>query len=300
MFSKILVCSDGSDFSLDAVRIGASIAGHFRSEVLALNVFHMPYAGTGYMGVWELAIDKDSIDRRAREQKDEIERTIIPLFARQDISCQVRQETGHPVESILRVAEAEKADLIVMGSRGLGSVTELLLGSVSSGVLHHAACPVLIARRAQTHGDSIEFQHILLASDGSECAQKAASVAVGMAQKFAASLTVLNVCADIASIRLPGDGYVPITDGDADLYARQLLEKVTQSVSGLAKEQAVCCSYHQEVGHTEEILLRFAELQKADLIVLGSRGLGGFERMLLGSVSHHVTHHANCPVLVVR
>ena len=279
MFSKILVCSDGSDFSLDAARIGASIAGHFRSEVLALNVFHSPYAGTGYMGMWELAIHQDIIDSCARELKEAIEEDILPLFKRQNVSCQVRQETGHPVESILRVAEEEKVDLIVMGSRGRGSVTELLLGSVSSGVLHHAACPVLIARRAQTQSDSIEFQHILLASDGSECAQKAASVAVNIAQKFATSLTVLNVCADIRSLRLPGDGYVSITEGDADLYARQLLEKVTQSVSGLAKEKGVFCTYHQEVGHTDPILLRFAKEQKADLLVLGSRGLGGFERM---------------------
>jgi nucleotide-binding universal stress UspA family protein len=110
----------------------------------------------------------------------------------------------------------------------------------------------------------------------------------------------LNVCADIRSFRLPGDGYVSITEGDADLYAKQLLEKVTQSVSGFAKEQGVFCSYHQEVGHTDHILLRFAREQKADLLVLGNRGLGGFERMLLGSVSHHMTHRADCPVLVVR
>ena len=297
MFNKILVCTEGSVGSLDAARIGALLAARFRSEVVALNVFHSDF---GYLGVWEMTIDQAVIERFAREQQEANEQNIRPLFDLRNIPLRVRQDRGRPVDSILRVAEEEKADLIVMGSRGLGGAREVLLGSVSSGVLHHAACPVLIVRGERIPAGNAEFGHILLASDGSECAQKAAVVAVGLAQKFAVPLTVLNVCADITSLRLPGDGYVPVTEGDAALYAGRLLEKITQSVSGLAKAKGVVCSFHQEVGHTDDLLLRFAEEQKADLIVLGSRGLGGFEQMLLGSVSHHVTHHANCPVLVVR
>ena len=297
MFTKILVCSEGSVGALDAARIGASIAAHFGSEVLALNVFHADYE---YLGVWEMTVDQDTIDRFAREQQEANEQNVRPIFEQRHIPLRVKQSRGRPVDSILSVAEAEKSDLIVMGSRGLGGAKELLLGSVSSGVLHHAACPVLVVRGEHIPSGSGEFGHILLASDGSECALRAASVAVDLAQKYATSLTVLNVCPDISSLRLPGDGYVPITDGNAAIYARRLLEKVTQDVSGVAKEKGVVCSFHQEVGHTDTVLLRFAAQHRSDLIVLGSRGLGGFERMLLGSVSHHAAHHADCPVLVVR
>jgi nucleotide-binding universal stress UspA family protein len=297
MFHKILVCSEGSADSLCAARIGASLAAHFGSEVLALNVFHMGYAE---LGVWEMAIDQNTIDGFAGEQQEANEQSLEPIFKQRNITFRMKQERGRPVDSILHVAETEKVDLIVMGSRGLGGFKEFLLGSVSSGVLHHASCPVLIARADPTQGDTGEFRHILLASDGSQCAQNAASFAVDIADRFATSLSVLNVCADISALRLPGDSYVPLVEGDADLYARRLLEKVTQDVGSLAKEKGVSCSYHQEMGHTDEIIVRFAERSNADLLVLGSRGLGGFERMLLGSVSHHVAHHANCSVLIVR
>jgi nucleotide-binding universal stress UspA family protein len=297
VFHKILVCLDGSASSRDAARIGASIAGHFHSEVVALNVF---YPGDDYMGVWAIAIDQDSVDRCAREQKADLEQSVWPLFQEAEAPFRMMQKTGHPVDSILRVAADEKVDLIVIGSRGMGGLKEFVLGSVSSGVLHHAPCSVLIVRgEHKSHGNG-ELLRILLASDGSDCAQKAAVVAVDIAEKFAASLTVLNACADITSVRLPGDSHIPISEGDADLYARRQMEHVTESVDSLAHGKGIDCSYYQKIGHTEEVLQRFIERQKPDLMVMGSRGLGGFERMLLGSTSHYMAHHAPCPVLVVR
>ena len=143
MFNKILVCLDGSACSLDAARMGASIAGRFGSEVLALHVFHIDNAS---MGVWVIAIGQDSVDNAAREEMAAIEQGIRPLFERAGAAYRMMQKTGHPVDSILHVAETEKVDLIVIGSRGLGGFKEFLLGSVSSGVLHHASCPVLIVR----------------------------------------------------------------------------------------------------------------------------------------------------------
>ena len=300
MFNKIMICSDGSNCALNAVRVGAVVARHFGAEVLALNVFQPPYVEADSMRGWVIANDQNFIDRIAQYQKDAIEKQVVPLCKPLNIPCRVKQDRGHPVDGILRMAEEEKVDLIVLGSRGLRGVKEFFLGSVSSGVLHHAACPVLIARGAPLPCGTGEFQHILLASDGSECAQKAAVVAVDMVQKFATSLTVLNVCADITSVSLPGEDNAPTSDVDAELYAQHLLEHVKQNVSDLAKEKGIYCSYHQEVGHPDETIVRFADQQSADLIVLGNRGVGGFARMLVGSVSNHVTHHASCSVLVVR
>lgn len=297
MLKKILVCLDGSLCSLEAARIAASMAGHFGAEALALNAFDPGYA---YLGVWAIALDQDSVDRRAVEQKAELEKSVRPLFERAGVAVRIMQKAGNPVDHILRVAEEENVDLIVMGSHGKGAVKEFFLGSVSSGVLHHAPCSVLIVRGEHAPRGGAEFRHILLASDGSDRARKAASVAVDIAEKFAAPLTVLNVCADIASLRLPGDSYIPITEGDTDLYAQRQLEQVTWDVDAFAKSKGISCSYHQEIGHTEKLLLSFTAQQKADLLVLGSRGLGGFERMLLGSVSDYMAHHAPCPVLVVR
>ena len=298
MFKKILVCSDGSARSLEAVRMGASIAGHFDSEVLLLNVFNAYDVDPGYLGVSALETYQDSIKHWAREKKEAVEHRVKPIFEQLHTSYQVRQEKGHPVDSILRVAEEEKVDLILLGSRGLRGVKEFLLGSISSGVLHHANCPVLI-----THGDHIpnsieKFQNILLTSDGSECAKRAASVALNIAQKFAIPLSILNV--SIHTSIFPGNDYAGLSDVDVEIYAQRMLEQVKIDVNNIAKDMGVSCSYHQEPGYPKEAIVRFADEHDTDLIVMGSRGLGGFERMLLGSVSNYVTHHAKCSVLVVR
>jgi len=297
MFRKILVCLDGSACSLDAAQVGAALSGRFGAEALALHVFD---AGFAYMGAWAIEVDQDSVDRCAREQKADIEQSVRPLFERSGAPFRMIQKWDHPVESILRVAEEEQVDLIVMGSHGRGGVGELILGSVSTGVLHHSPCSILIVRGEHAPDGLGEFRKIVLASDGSESAQKAAAVAIDIAEKFAAPLSVLNVCPPPDSFRLPGDNYLPLSACDTDLYATRLLGSVTKSVGELIGKREIVCSYHQEFGHTEKLLLRLVEQQKADLVVMGSRGLGGFGRMLLGSVSHYMTHHAPCPVLVVR
>jgi len=143
MFKKILVCSDGSDCSLEAARLGASIAGRFGAEVVALHVFHIDNAS---MGVWAIVLDNDSVDRSAREQRTAIEQSLRPLFEQAGAPFRMVQKIGHPVDCILALAEAEQVDLILMGSHGLGGFERMLLGSVSEHVVHHAHCPVLIVR----------------------------------------------------------------------------------------------------------------------------------------------------------
>lgn len=302
MFHKILVCADGSASAIDAAGTAASVATRFGAEVVGLNVFHSSYVDPGTIGVWAIAIDQDTIDRCAKEQRDAIEPMIKPIFERMNVPFRFLQQAGHEpeVDAILRVAEREKADLIVLGSRGLRGVTEALLGSVSSGVLHHASCPVLIVHGDNAPCGAAGFRNILLASDGSPCAQRAAQAAVEMAQKFGNTLTVLNVYEDLSAISVPGSEDNIVSDTDVEKYAAQWLEYVAQPVRAFAKDAGVTCSFVQEGGHPDVAIRRFANMHNVDLIVLGSRGLGGYARLLIGSVSNRVVHQANCPVLVVR
>ena len=193
MYHKILVCTDGSASALEATRLGAEIARHLDTEVLALNVFDVIYTDAGYMGVGAVTIDLDSLDRCAQAQREAVENLARPHFERAGVSYQFVQKQGHPVDCILDMAKRETVDMIVIGSRGLGGLKEFFLGSVSNSVLHHAPCPVLIARGENAPCGNGEFRHILLASDTSETANKTTAAAVQMAQHFATSLTVLNV-----------------------------------------------------------------------------------------------------------
>jgi nucleotide-binding universal stress UspA family protein len=146
MFKHIVVCSDGSDNALRAARMAAEIATRFDADIVLLNVFDPAFATVPFVGAPEAAPSAEISLRYAEEaQKIIAERTgkvIQEVGARYKSRC----EFGHPVDKIVSVAEEEQADLIVLGSRGLGGFQRFLLGSVSDGVLHHAHCPVLIVR----------------------------------------------------------------------------------------------------------------------------------------------------------
>lgn len=146
MFRKILLCSDGSDHAVRAAECATQLAAQFNAELVLLSVFNPAEAITPYMGGWEIAMTTEVVAELARETHQSVQAATTPVLDKMQRPYRSRQETGHIVESILRIAEEEKADLIVMGSRGRGIFKSLLLGSVSSGVLHHAHCPVLIVR----------------------------------------------------------------------------------------------------------------------------------------------------------
>jgi nucleotide-binding universal stress UspA family protein len=300
MFHKILACTDGSSCALDALRMAASLAKHFSSEVVSLNVFQDPRIDYAHLGAWSLTLQPDVLERIAHEQQEAMKQHLGSLFEQMNIPCRILIETGHPVDGILRVAEKENADLIVVGSRGLRGASELFLGSVSSGILHHAKCPVLIVRGENIPCGVGDFQSILMASDGAEGAHKAARSALEIAQNYSTSLTVLNVYQNLSTVNLPVEDDALISETDVELYARRLLEMVKQDISSLTNNGHAPCSITQEKGHPGETIVRFANQRKFDLIVLGSRRMRGFERMLVGSVSNYVVHRANCPVLVVR
>ena len=301
MFNKIIVGSDGSDCSRKAAELAVQVAAHFKARVLALNVFDPAYLQS--MGVWDVGVSQDAMDDCIKAQVASVAKHIAPLFAERGVECQVMQELGHPAGGIVSVAKREHADLIVVGSRGLHGLKAMVLGSVSNGVLHHAPCSVLIARGENAPGAWGGFRHILLASDGSEDARKATKAALAMAQGFATSLTVLDVFDPTLYPLADADEANPndsIGSPDLERYAAQELEGIRRDTLAEAGTTGVYCDVRQEKGHPAKTIVGFADAHKCDLIVIGSRGLGGFSEMLLGSVSSYVAHHAHCPVLVVR
>jgi nucleotide-binding universal stress UspA family protein len=301
MFKKILVCSDGSACALSAAKMGAMIAAHFGAEAIVLNILDYSLAVSDYIGAMTLAVDQNIIDDCAHAVRERLEAEALPLFAQRGVACRLMQEGGHPAEGALRVAGRENVDLIVVGSRRLRGVKELLLGSVSNGILHHAHCPVLLARGKNLPDPNQGFRHILLSSDGSRCAAYSTHIAVEMAQKFATSLNVLNVFADFPALfDVPPDADETLSDFDPVRYARHLFDNVKQATQEAAKDTGVYCEFHQVEGDPAAETVAFAQKHASDLIVMGSRGLGGFEQMLLGSVSNKVAHTADCPVLIAR
>jgi len=144
LFSKIVVGLDGSDYSLKALDFAIDLAKKYQSQLVLVHVvmrqiyaINPPEAGilAGTAIVRELEAEGKAILARGEE-----------TVKAQGLAVEIRLRQGVPAEELLKAAVDEKADLIVLGSRGLSQVKAFLLGSVSDKVSHHAKCPTLIVR----------------------------------------------------------------------------------------------------------------------------------------------------------
>jgi nucleotide-binding universal stress UspA family protein len=140
MFDTILVAVDGSEHALRAVQKAAELARAMKSKEMHIVVVYDPIPI--YLGEPNMQI---AINTRKGEAETILETAIKEMG---DVPCQIHSGIieGSPAEAIIEVANSSKSDLIVMGSRGLGRLAGLLLGSTSQKVASHAPCPVLIVR----------------------------------------------------------------------------------------------------------------------------------------------------------
>lgn len=192
------------------------------------------------------------------------------------------------------VAAAEGARLLVVGARGLGGFKRLLLGSVSEQCLHHAPCPVAIVH-AERPERPADHERIVVGVDGSDDGQRALRWAVDEAGARGCALEVVHAWQPPFLAGYPLDPLA--TDAEAfEAPARRVMER--------ALDDADVASLARPVERTlrparpASALLDAAE--DADLVVVGSRGIGGFRGLLVGSVSLQVARHSPCPVVVVR
>jgi nucleotide-binding universal stress UspA family protein len=146
VYTKILVATDGSENAAAALRAAAAIAQKFGSRVEALSVFSVPVAVAPVVGAPGVTFDAASLVAIAEEVQNSVASRTADTMQSLGLEPIVRSETGHPAETICRIADEEKFDLIVIGSRGLSEWKSFLLGSVSDRVAHHAHCSVLIVK----------------------------------------------------------------------------------------------------------------------------------------------------------
>lgn len=147
MFKRILVCSDGSDSALKAVKAAAEIACKFSGTVTLVHVFDPSVAPIPFVGVpgTEL-LAADNVGAYTDAVYTSLEKQAAVVLDEAGVPYTTRREIGHPGDRIAGLAHDIGTDLIVLGSRGLSAWRSLVLGSVSDNVVHHAHCPVLIIR----------------------------------------------------------------------------------------------------------------------------------------------------------
>lgn len=148
MFNKILLATDGSDYSLKAAAHTLELAQKNSAQVVIMHVAQYLHEEVEYT---ELSVaiklkDSEKFMARMREQGKEIVAQTAETFMKNNVHFESKVEIGDPANIICQEADAQGIDLIVMGTRGKSGISRFLLGSVSSKVVTHAPCSVLVVR----------------------------------------------------------------------------------------------------------------------------------------------------------
>lgn len=272
---RFLLATDGSAQSLAAADFLAQLPLGPESLVLVLYV----EPGSG-----------DATD-------DVLGRTTTRLAASRAV-VETRSLPGTAAQEILKTAEEERSELLLMGCSGVSAVERFFLGTVTERVMRHAPCPVLVARPCGQ-----PLKEIVVGVDSSSSSQRALDWLVGLPLPSDAEVRLVTAVPNLEeAIRVHMMLPVDLQEGDATLDER-LRHKAQELLAGAA--QRLAPTGHRVVsevrsGDAAVALLDVAEAEGAHLTVIGSHGSGAVERFLLGSVSEKVLRHAHCSVLVVR
>jgi len=282
---KTLLAVDGSDNSYEAVHALKYFARAEQLTLLhALNVPRPAYP----MMLPEVAEDLyKTLEQNMREDGERLLDRIQSLLPMHAGPSTKHLRIGSPAEVIVSMAEEQKADLIVMGARGLGPVKERLLGSVSHRILTLAPCATLIV-----NGPVKAMKQILLPLQGPFDAEAAIRFLQLKPFHEAIEMTLLTV---LPSTEPPWPG-----DAAAAAAATEILEKQADYIEGVAERlRAIGYQAHgvAVVGTPSTMILQEATTLRSDLILMGTRGRQGITRFVLGSVSHAVLHKMPCPIL---
>ena len=300
-----LIAYDGSEDAASAIRHAGTLLGPRRAAVvhvwesLAGLLLHTDVDGlTGSMR--DAAVELDQDDRHNAER---IAAEGAELARQAGFDAEAHAVQGKPKAwpVILERADAVDAAVTVIGSRGLGSVKSALMGSVSSGLLHHATRPVLVVPPC---GEEIPAGPLLIAFDGSETARAAVAAA---GEIFSGREAVVE------TVWLP---YAPVAAGGSIgmpvAVASRASEELDKAAAATARNTAddgarlaVASGLEARSGTVEahgpvwSALRDSAASHRSAAIVIGARGRGAVAEAVLGSTSSALVHHAHVPILVV-
>lgn len=298
-FQHILVPLDGSPFAEAALPWAVSIARRAGGRIELLNVREeAPPAGYAEYLVGQ---GQDWVETAEAEARAYLDHTAARLSDRLPGRVQVVVEAGRPAARIADYCARSGAGLIVMATHGHGAVSRAWLGSVADDLVRRAPSPLLLARpgneRADLSADPV-LRRVLVALDGSDRAEEALDLAVPLGMLFEASYTLLR-----AIELLPQIGGAFMADTVATDYRllaqeRSAAESYLSAIAERLRRRELGAQFVVVDGSPPTCILDYAERHETDLIVLSTRGLGGLQRLLLGSTADKVIRGAHVPVLV--
>jgi nucleotide-binding universal stress UspA family protein len=286
--SRIVVGVDGSDASAAALRWALRRAARTGGSVVAVAGLATPVM-TGYLEA-TVAYDPSVLHDATAAT---LESALSAAVAATGVDVPTSWEVVEGGAARVLLDAAQGAALLVVGSRGRGAFRGALLGSVSQQVAHHTPCPlVIVPERSLARADD-PIRTIVVGVDDSPGARAALHWAAAEAQALGARLRAVTSWQDPSFVAAPvGAVAAPPLD---------LTPRATEVLGGVVAE--VRAGGGPEI---EEVVVQgpagaglLDEAERAELLVVGSRGAGGFVGLLLGSVSQQVAAHSPCPVAVI-
>jgi nucleotide-binding universal stress UspA family protein len=280
---RVVVGVDGSAPSRAALRWASQDASRRNTSLLVLSAYTGVVAGLRPMVSLELRrAQQEQGEMVVREALAEVRATVAPADGRAVL--------GDPAGVLLDASRT--ASLLVVGSHGRGGLAGLVVGSVSQQVALHAACPVVVVRGRT---DAVDGP-VLVGVDGSASSHFAVELA--FEQAAARGCAVLIVFGYEPPFGFAATD-IPVLLYDDDRLRSDVDREFTQAVAGWRdKHPTVLVEAEFAAGRPGPVLAEAS--RRAQLVVVGSRGHGGFAGLLLGSVGLHLLHHADCPVLIAR
>jgi universal stress protein E len=268
-FEHLLLATDGSEYCAGAIRVAGDLARKLGARLTLLSVaLYNPETET-----LEPTLGAEA-DRQAQASVDAAKAAVGAIECTTHV-----QRSADPARAIAETAETLRADVIVMGRRGRRGLARWMLGDATARVIGRAPCSVLVVPKAATMWQ----RRILVATDGSSYGDAAAVSAGRLAGRFGLPLSVVSA----------------VTAGD-NAERRQETQTAVDRVQAALGAEGVQVSGELLEGRPDQAILVAAQANGADLIVVGSHGRTGLEKMLMGSTSERILNQADCPVLVVK
>jgi nucleotide-binding universal stress UspA family protein len=269
-YGRMLLASEGTEFDVGAERVAIDLAAQWQQRLLAV----IPVVSNPEFEV----VAPELAERAEAAAAAHLER-LRAVASRRGVQLVGSVRLGEtPFQEIVDDARERGADLIVLRRRGKrGFLANLLVGAMTHTVIGHAPCDVLIVPRAA----GLWSRGIVLATDGSTHSALATEAAAGVALRSSLPVTVVGVIAH------PQDDRGRATAN-------------VETATALLRARGVRAEGRTPEGKPHEAILAVAREVHADLIVVGRRGLGAMERLLLGSTSERVAGFTDCAVLIAR
>lgn len=286
--NEIVVGVDGSRESEDALIWAIDQAKRHDYTLRLVCAYSLPSFAAASLDGGFAMMDDSAIESGARA----VVAKAIAQAEDNGVNAIADLETGDPAGVL--VERSKTARLVVVGTRGGGGFADRLLGAVSSAVPAHAHCPVVVVPRHESGSAFTPITRIVVGVDGSPAARKALSYALDEAIAWGAELTAVAAVpmttgmGSLAWIPASVDRESVVADARAGLDA---------TIDAVLQGREFNVRRHALDGNPAALLAEFSTA--VDLVVVGTRGRGGFAGLLLGSTSQAVLNHTTCPVMVV-